>query len=283
MPIVDVGIASLLGVSVVASLLAARNDSATVAKAILASEQQAVIAQAAETFIARNYTAFEQYFGSSASVPQVMDVAVGGLMPTVTQQVGYGLGTAGWQSLYTAGLLPAEQSAQNAYHQTYHLLVASATPTGQPVTQLHAVLVTEQGDPIPDYVDAMIARHAAPRGAYLPLVAANAKTQYGSAKWAKDYASWNGGLAAGHPAMTLDWGIGAEVGFGPVHRFSGGSDQRPQTVARTVFLAKSSVDRSNANACFCSESGYFVGSCQVPGSAAIPDTPSSPNYCGAAP
>jgi hypothetical protein len=208
-------------------------------------------------------------------------------MPTLGQPVAFGGGTAGWQSLYTAGLIPQEQGNLNAANQTYHLLIRTANAPGVPTTLLNAVLLTEGGPTISDNDNAIIAQHIAPRGGFLPILPANTNAEYAAPAWLTDFARWSiGGIPSanpGYPAITLDYDIGAGMVYGPLQRFSGGTDTRPQTMSRTMYMGSNSVTHAPTNFCFCAASGYYANSCRVPGTAGIPDTPASPNYCGIPP
>jgi hypothetical protein len=290
------GVALALGFGIVVGWVGLRQQQTDRDQAAAVAGEATYIADAATKYVSQHYAAFEQWF-SSAGAPQSAEYdiscvgAANCTMPAVGYPVGTAYGTANWSSLAQARFLPAAQSDINRLGQGWRLVVrcvndvytASPYPT---CTQISAMVVAFGGPTASDTFNSMVANDVGPRAGFLPLDA-TLTGGHSAPNWITQGAFWSVGgtpqATPGRIAITLDLDIANDIRFGPIQRLSGGDDTRPQTMSRTTYMGSNSVNQSPANVCMCSSTGYYEGACQVPNGIGVPDTPTSPNFCGVPP
>ena len=289
--VLDYGLALILSVGTILVWSSIRSRQATLQRSIAIAEETTYIADAATKYVVQNYTALEQWL-SVPGIEQTVEFTpscVGGgacQMPAVGSPIGAGFGQAGWKSLADATLLPPEQVNINQAGQPYRIVVHCATVTNGSCTQLSAILATYGGPTVSDSVNAQVANTVGMRAGFIPNNP-GILGYYETAGWLTNWAMWSVGgtprTTPGHIAVTLDLDIGRDIGSGQIHRYGSGDDTRAQTMGRTLYMAKSSVNQTPANVCFCGNDGYFHGQCVAPNGVGVPDTPASPNFCGTQP
>ena len=287
--ILDWGLALLLTASLILTWTNFHQRQERQARSLLLADQLTTIADAATTYVAQHYTAFEQWF-SAPGVAQILEVTpscVGGgwcLLPAIGRPVSPSLCCTGWQSLAGAGLLPPEHSNVNAAQQPYRLIIRCSGTTNDSCTQLSAIVTTFGGGTLTDSQSAATAN--AIGAGFIPQdVTLNGP--YVAPAWLTKFAFWSVGGAPratpGNVAISLDYDIGRDIVAGPIRRESGGDDTRPSTLSRTLVMGSDGFTGGPANTCFCGEDGYYHGACRPAYTQGIPDTPTSPNYCGVPP
>jgi hypothetical protein len=298
--ILNYGLAILLGAATISLITTAYARQQQLEKSIVIADQMSYVAKASAAYIVANYTAFEQWFTADGVTTMVISAscvnAKNCTMPAAGTPVGPKYGTKNWQSLATAGYMVPEQSDINAEHQNYDILVHCSGTNANGCDQISAMVTTFGGPELNDSMNAQIADRLGADAGYIPQTA-GLTTQHTTPAWLTSWNAWSVNDIAyateGHIAITLDPVIQNDITGGAMHRYSGGSDSRPQTMYRSLFLGHdtNTIGAATAaepiagatNICFCGADGYYAGACVPPEYQGIANTPKSPNYCGVPP
>jgi hypothetical protein len=233
--VLAVGIVSfaLIGLS------AYETNFAQTAKAFGVADYLSSLTNGALAYMNTNAPALETALSDSGGAPIVISLgptSAGGTTPTEP---------SGLPTPISGGFLPASFVATDGYDHTVELLVKQ-NPNN--TSMLSGLIVTTGGTLVPDNMDGKLADRIGVAGGFYPKDAAlypihNAVVgAFGG--WSAIASAWGGIPVAGHPAVTLDYGVAQNGLSNYLARYNLGVPE-PNTMHTDVYMGQNNI--SNAN------------------------------------